>query len=118
VKWLTLVASLIGAVTVIGTPVWAVGRWLIKQAKDSILEDASAKCVSIAASAAASAVAPMQPRVDALDQREKRNDERWDGLDAYHDESAQKSHKPPQTKFGPAAETRGDVNLWSKKGKQ
>jgi hypothetical protein len=113
-KGVTTLAKWIGALTVIGAPIWKATTWTIDRAKESVLQDARKSCVGIAASAAASAVAPYPHRIEMLEQRADGNDERWDGLDEWQESSAKESHRKVPPKFGPTAARRGDVRLWKK----
>jgi hypothetical protein len=83
--------------------------WAQSRASREDVEAAKKQCVDTAASAIASALAPLPPRVKALEKRAARDDQRWDRLDAWHGRVFGTPNRTPPPKFGPTAEKRGEV---------
>jgi len=83
--------------------------WAQTRASREDVEGARRSCAESAASAIASAFAPVPPRLKAIERKQSRNDTRWDRLDQWHARAFATPFKTPPPKFGPTAEKRGEV---------
>lgn len=101
-----------------GTALYAVGRpvfdWFATRPSETDLTNMRAYCVGVAASAAASAVAPQgapahAQRLTDLDKKITHESKRWDALDKWHRQQFQRRNAPPICQFGPKAESRGNA---------
>ncbi|HVE33833.1 MAG TPA: hypothetical protein VNC18_09755 [Gemmatimonadaceae bacterium] len=83
--------------------------WAQSRASRDDVETAKRQCMDSAAAAIASALAPVPPRLKAIDRKLSRNDQRWDRLDAWHVRAFAVPNRTPPPKFGPTAERRGEA---------
>ncbi len=83
--------------------------WLVGRAPPPDQEAVKIVRAAEIASAVASATAPLNTRLNALERERKRNGKRWDALDAFHDQVFKRPNKTPPPKFGPRAEALGEV---------
>jgi hypothetical protein len=83
--------------------------WAQSRASRDDVENAKRQCVDSIAPAIASALAPVPPRLKAIEKRQARNETRWDRLDAWHVRAFAVPNRTPPPKFGPTAERRGEV---------
>lgn len=86
--------------------------WFQTRASREEVEQAKKDCIATASSAIATALAPIPPRLKALEHRQARDDQRWDGLDTWHVQAFGSKKVTPPPKFGPAAEKRGEVRYY------
>jgi hypothetical protein len=93
----------------LATGILAVISWIQNRASRDEVEAAKKQCIDTAASAIASAFAPVPPRLKVIEKRLSRNDQRWDRLDAWHVRAFAVPSRTPPPKFGPGAERRGEV---------
>lgn len=95
------------------TALYAVGKpvvvWFLTRSSSDDVEDVRKFCAGAAASAAASAVAPYQVRMDAVEKRVAKDEQRWNALDKFHRQNLQRRNAPPVCQFGPKAESRGNA---------
>ncbi len=86
--------------------------WAQSRASREDVETARRSCVEASASAIASAFAPLPQlpqRLKAIEKKLARNESRWDRLDVWHARAFSTPFKTPAPKFGPTAESRGEV---------
>jgi hypothetical protein len=108
-NWGKYIAGIVAGATALYTVGAPVVAWIGTRPSDQDLRDARTYCATVAASAAASAVAPYQPRMDAAEAKIKRDGQRWDALDKFHRQHFQRRNAPPICQFGPKAESRGNA---------
>jgi len=105
-----MVAGLVALYTV-GRPIF---DWFVTRPSATDLKDLRTYCAGIAASAAASAVAPpdapaFAQRFTDMDKRITHEGKRWDAHDKWLRQQFQRRNAPPVCQFGPKAESRGNA---------
>ena len=105
-----IVAGLVALYTV-GRPIF---DWFASRPSDKELEQVKTYCAGVAASAAASAVAPPgQPsfaqRFTDIEKKVAHEAERWDTFDKFLKQNFQRRNAPPICQFGPKAESKGNA---------
>jgi hypothetical protein len=108
-RWLKAIAGLIAAVVALWFAVKPGVEWFASRPSADDLRDARTYCAGVAASAAANAVAPYQPRMEGAEAKIKRDGQRWDALDKWHRQQFQRRNSPAVPQFGPKAESRGNA---------
>lgn len=108
-NWGKYIAGMVAGGAAIWTVSHPVVAWLGSRASATDVSEARTYCAGVAASAAASAVAPLRPRLDDAEVKIKRDRQRWDALDKWHRQQFQRRNAPPICQFGPKAESRGNA---------
>jgi len=104
-RWIKVLAAIAtGCVVLYGLFGAPVVNWFKSRASDVDLKQNS----EAAAAAVKTATDPLLQRISELEKKEKRNGQRWNQLDLWH-EQRRRPNTTPLRKFGPEAERRGEA---------
>lgn len=83
--------------------------WGLTRSSKSDVADAQKFAVKTCVDAIHEAIGPLPMRLDNLEKRESKTDQRWDAFDKWNSEAMARQFAPKPPKFGPTAERNGEA---------